>query len=407
MSDKKKNIDRLSGNEAKYVAEVLATDFRGSRRTGMLGRLEKAFAEKFGTQFAIGHVNGTATLHSALYALGVRPGDEVIVPPLTMSSTCMAVLQQDAVPVFADVDEETFQIDPASIEKLITPRTKVIITVALYGLSPDMDPIMVLAKKHGLKVIEDNAQCYLATYKGKMVGTFGDISSYSFQRSKHMTSGEGGMVLTHDEGLADSVRRFSVLGYGDVSAKKTKITKDDIQHPDYNRHVCVGYNYRMSDLCAAVALGQVEHLDGLVERRIDSANLFLEAMKECEWLIPQKTPTDRTHSYWALPVRIVHPTVSWSEFRRKFIELGGDGIFAAWKLSYMEDMFQTMNLSGKEEVIRATYKGTLQEYKPGLCPVAEKVQQQILAFKTNYWDFERAEKQALILRQTISYFTTK
>ena len=407
MSVKKQNINRLSGNESKYVGEVLAADFRGSRRSGMLGRLEKAFAEKFGTAFAIGHVNGTATLHSALFALGVRPGDEVIVPPLTMSATSMAVLQADAIPVFADVEENTLQIDPKSIEKLITTRTKAIITVALYGLSPDMDPIMALAKKHNLKVIEDNAQCFLATYKGKKVGTFGDVSSYSFQRSKHMTSGEGGMICTDDESIADEVRKFSVLGYGDVSAKKAKITKDDIQNPNYNRHVTLGYNYRMSDLCAAVALGQVEHLGSLVERRIDSAKLFIDAIGDCSWLKVQTTPVDRTHSYWALPVRIVHPTVSWSEFRGKYMELGGDGIFAAWKLSYMEDMFQKKNFAGKEKIFEAIYEGSLQEWKPGLCPVAEKVQQQILAFKTNYWEWDRAEQQAEILKKTIAYFNGK
>ncbi len=400
----KPTIKRIGEKEVAYVNEVLDSEFRGPRDTKMLRRAEEAFSKRLGVGYSIGHVNGTATLHSALYAAGVRAGDEVIVPPLTMSATTMAVLQADAVPVFADVVEETLQIDPKSVEKLITSRTKAIITVALYGLSPDMDPIMELAKKHNLKVIEDDAQCFLGEYKGKLVGTIGHFSSFSFQSTKHLTAGEGGMVCTNDIDGADLVRRFAVLGYASVSAKAGKISKDDIQNPHYNRHASMGYNYRMPDLCAAVALGQIERMDELVERRIDSANLFIDAMKGCDWLIPQRTPEGYKNVYWGLAVRLVDAPVSWVDFRKKFMELGGDGIYATWKLTYQEPMFQTMNLAGKEEVIRATYKGTLQDYTSRLCPVAEKVQQQILAFKTNYWEWERAEKQADILKKTISLF---
>jgi perosamine synthetase len=403
----KPNIKRISDKEVTYVKEVLDSDFRGPRDTKMLRRAEEAFSKRMGVQYSIGHINGTATLHSALYAAGVRAGDEVIVPPLTMAATTMAVLQQDAVPVFADVDEETLQIDPKSIEKLITPRTKAIITVALYGLSPDMDPIMELAKKHNLKVIEDNAQCFLGEYKGRLAGTIGHFSSFSFQSTKHLTAGEGGMVCTNDVDAADLVRRFAVLGYASVSAKAGKISKDDIQNPNYSRHASMGYNYRMPDLCAAVTLAQIERIDELVQRRIDSANLFMDAMKGCDWLVPQYTPEGYKNVYWGLAVRLVNAPVSWVDFRMKFKELGGDGIYATWKLTYQEPMFQTMDFAGKEDVIKATYKGTLQDWKPGLCPVAEKVQQQILAFKTNYWEWDRAEKQAELLKQTIAFFNNK
>jgi perosamine synthetase len=400
----KPTIKRIGEKEVAYVKEVLDSDFCGPRDTKMLRRAEEAFSKRLGVQYSIGHTNGTATLHSALFAAGVRAGDEVIVPPLTMAATTMAVLQADAVPVFADVVEETLQIDPKSIEKLITSRTKAIITVALYGLSPDMDPIMELAKKHNLKVIEDDAQCFFGEYKGKLVGTIGHFSSFSFQSTKHLTAGEGGMVCTNDVDGADLVRRFAVLGYASVSAKAGKISKDDIQNPNYSRHSSMGYNYRMPDLCAAVVLGQIERMDELVERRIDVANLFIDAMRGCDWLIPQCTPKGYKNVYWGLAVRLVDAPVSWSDFRMKFKELGGDGIYATWKLTYQEPMFQAMDFAGKETVIAATYKGTFQEYKPGLCPVAEKVQQQILAFKTNYWDWERAVRQADILKKTILYF---
>ncbi len=403
----KPKIERIGARERKYVEELLATNFANSKNCGILARFEKAFAEKFQVKYAIAHTNGTATLHSALFAAGVRAGDEVITTPLTMSATAMSIMHADAVPVFADVVEDTFQIDPASIEKLITPRTKAIMPVALYGLAPEMDEIMAIAKKHNLKVIEDSAQCFLGYYKGRMVGSIGDFSSFSLQSTKHMTPGEGGLVCTNDAEVADNIRRFCVLGYGSVSRAKGIITKDDIQHPNYERHVQMGYNYRMPELCAAVALGQLEHLDELVQRRIDSANLFTEAMKGCEWLKPQRTPDYCVHSHWALAVRLTHPTLEWTAFRKKFMELGGDGIYAAWKLTYQEPMFQplTRNFSGKEKVMEATYKGKFQTWESGLCPVAERVQKQILAFKTNYWDWKRAEKQADILRRTIKHFS--
>jgi perosamine synthetase len=399
-------IRRIGQAERKYVEEVLVSNFSNSTLSGMLARFEKAFAEKFGVKYAVAHTNGTATLHSALYAAGVRAGDEVITTPLTMASTCMSILHSDAVPVFADVAEDTFQIDPKSIEKLITPRTKVIMTVALYGLSPEMDEIMAIAKKHKLMVIEDDAQTFLSKYKGKMVGSIGHLSSFSLQSTKHVTSGEGGLVCTNDADIADDVRRFSVLGYSSLSRAKGVITKDDIQNPDYKRHVQMGYNYRMPDICAAVALGQLEHMEELVHRRIDVANLFLDAIGDCAWLKPQATPAHCINSYWALAVRLVSTDIKWTDFRKKFMELGGDGIYAAWKLSYQEAMFQpeTRNFAGKEKVIEATYKGKLQNYSAGLCPVAERIQKQILAFKTNYWDWERAKKQAEVLKMTISHY---
>ena len=400
-------IERIGNAERKYVEEMLASDFSNSRNPGMLGRFEKAFAEKIGVKYAIAHVNGTATLHSALFAAGVRAGDEVITTPLTMSSPALSILQADAVPVFADVVEDTLQIDPASIERSITPHTKAIMPIALYGLSPDMDAIMALAKKHNLVVIEDAAETFLSKYKGRMVGSIGHLSSFSLQATKHITAGEGGVVCTDSPEMADRVRKFSVLGSSTVSATVGKITKDDIQNPDFERHVQLGYNYRMPEICAAIALGQLEHAEELVQRRIDAANLFIEAIGECAWLLPQVTPGDCVNSYWALAVRLVHPTLAWADFRKKFMELGGDGVYAAWKLSYQEPMFReaTRNFAGKEKILEATHEGGIPVYPDGLCPVAERVQKQVLAFKTNYWDWSRAEKQADILKHTIQYFS--
>lgn len=390
---------RIQGNERRYIEEVLQSDFRSSKGAGMMGRLEKAFAERFGSTYAISFINGTATMHAALEAKGIGPGDEVIVPPLTMSATSFAVLQANATPIFADVEKDTFQISATSIAERITPRTKAIITVALYGLSPDMDPIMALAKEHNLFVVEDNAECFLGSYKNRMVGTLGHCASFSFQSSKHITSGEGGMLITDDLALAENIRRVQSLGYAGVGATKGKITKHDIQDPEYLRHISMGWNYRMPELCCAVALAQLENLDVLVERRIQASMAFEDAARGCEWLTPQKTPPGLVNSYWTWVAVLERDDITWQQFRDRFVELGGDGIYAAWQLSYLEPMFQKQQLLGREKFISDDVKSS---YRRGLCPVAERLQPRLLQFKNSYWDPADGQRQAEILRKTIA-----
>jgi perosamine synthetase len=390
---------RLFGNELAYVREVLEKEFRSSSGSIMMRRFEQAFSNRFEMKYGISFVNGTATMHAALEAIGIGPGDEVIVPPLTMSATTFAVLQANATPIFADVSPDTFQIDPKSIRERITSRTKAIITVALYGMSPDMDPIMDLAKEFNLKVIEDNAECFLATYKGRMVGSLGDCSSFSFQSSKHLTSGEGGIILTNNLELAENIRKVQSLGYAGVSATKAKITKLDIQDPSYSRHVTMGWNYRMPELCCAVALAQTENIEPLVQRRIEVANIFTESTKKfSEWFVPQKVGSDYTHSYWTWVVKLNTSRISWHEFRDLFVRNGGNGVYGAWKLTYLEPMFEKLNLLGRERFISSE---NLLSYRFGLCPIAETIQPQLLQFKTNYWDISMAYQQADILNKTL------
>ncbi|MBQ7096503.1 MAG: DegT/DnrJ/EryC1/StrS family aminotransferase [Clostridia bacterium] len=392
-------FERISEKERQYVEEVLSMNFRTSANSKMTRRLEEAFAEKFDSKYAVAFCNGTATLHIALEAVGVGLGDEVIVPPLTMSSTTYGVLHANATPVFADVDSETFEISAESIEKCITPRTKAIIVVSLFGLAPDFDAINAIAKKHGLAVIEDDAQCFLGKYKGKTVGTLGDIASFSFQSSKHMTCGEGGMLITQSPELADKIRKYSCLGYASVGSKIGKISKTDIQDPDYCRHGSLGWNYRLSDVCSAVALGQVERLEELVDLRKKSAELFDDAVKDASFLTPQKIGEEYESSFWAFVTKINDDSIGWRTFRDKYMELGGDGIYAAWKLTYQEPMFRNMTLLRREGLLNKEAC-----YDDGICPVAEHLQPRLLQFKTNYFDLNEAEQQAEILRKTINYF---
>ena len=390
-------MKRIGNLERKYVLDVLDSQFKTSKGAEYMTRFENAFKEKFKSKFAISHVNGTATMHSVLEAAGIGIGDEVIVPPLTMAATSLAVLHANAIPVFADVDIETFNIDATSIERKITEKTKAIITVALYGLSPDMDPIISLAKKHNLLVIEDNAQAFLSYYKGDLVGTFGDAASFSFQSSKHLSSGEGGVTTTNNENLAHGIRKVSGLGYKSIGAKNAKIKKNDIQHPSFERHDYIGWNYRMSELNCAVALAQIERADELINQRKKIGKIFKDAVEGFEWFNPQYVGDDYESSYWAFACRLETEHVSWYDFRRKFLNEGGDKYYGAWKLTYLEPLFKNRMFRQRKDIIRS-------DYKNGLCPNAEALQPQIKQFKTNYMSIEEATKQAEILNSTLRFF---
>lgn len=388
---------RITDLERKYVDIVLENQFRNSTSPGMTKRLEEAFAKKFESKFAITFANGTATMHATLAAAGVGCGDEVIVPPLTMASTAFCVLHAGAVPVFADVHPETWTLDPRSVAERITTRTKAIIPVSLYGLTADMDPLMALAKKHGLFVLEDDAECFLGYYKGRIAGGIAHASSFSFQSSKHISCGEGGMITTNDEELATKIRRMSSLGYGAVSggAGKSKITRETIQDPNYLRHTSVGWNYRMAEICSAVVLGQVERIEEMVKVRLDSASALRSALNGCKWLVPQAVPEGYVHSYWTLVCRLADGvSFSWYDFRKKYMELGGDGFYGAWALNYMEPAFRGQRFGDWQT----------QAYDTGLCPVAEKLQPRLMQFKTNYTNAERLKRAADALHRAIEFF---
>lgn len=388
---------RFTELEQIYVLDALNNEFSTSLNSIYNNKVERKFAKLMNMNYAIGHINGTATLHTALVAAGVKSGDEVIVPPLTMSSTALAVLHNGSIPVFADVDYRTFNIDPSSISSKISAKTKAIISVSLYGLAPDYDELLLICNKYNLILIEDNAQCLLGEYKGKLAGQFGHFASYSFQASKHLTCGEGGMLITNDEDLANNARRFSSLGYAGVSARQGKITRNDIQDPAYNRHVSLGFNYRMSEVQAAVLLGQVERSQELVKNRIKAAESFDESIAGKTLVTRQNVPEGYLNTYWcySLVLNTDNPEKDWYAFRDLFQKNGGDGFYAAWKLTYNEPLFQ--NLIQK-------WDGVWQNFNGELCPVAEYLQKRMLQLKTNYWDLSEAEKQAEILSKTLNQF---
>jgi len=358
-----------------------------SKNCSPIQQVESAFAYLIGTKHAIAHCNGTATLHSILTALRVGPGDEVIVPPLTMASTSMAVLHTGATPVYADIDYYSLVIDPLSIRDRITRNTKAIITVSLYGMPPDMDKIMEISREFGLWVVEDNAQAPLAQYKGRTIGTIGHAASYSFQSTKHLSCGEGGMVVTNDDGIAERVRRFSSLGYKDVT-EGGKIDKTKIQASDYERHSVVGFNYRMSETQAELLLTQTAQAEALVKLRQKIGLLFHNAIwsTSTKYAEQYTRSYDYTHVYWAFPLISHKGWASAEQFRQRFYQNGGDDIYSAWLPTYQEPAFRRLGIEGK-------------------CPVAEMIQPRILALKTNYKTIEKAEEQADIVKKTLREVT--
>ena len=394
-------IDRISDLEVKYVNDVLKSQFRTSAGAKYMKALEKKFAQRFNSPFSISFVNGTATMHAALEAMGLSPGDEVIVPPLTMASTAFAVLQCNATPIFADVDPLTFQICTKSILERITPRTKAIITVALYGGAPDMAKIRSICDSNDLFLLEDNAECFLGEIDNKLIGSFGDFASFSFQSSKHITSGEGGMLLVKSEVLANKVRAIQSLGYIGVSSDKAKITKDDIQNPEYSRHGQLGWNYRMPELCCAVALGQLERIDELVNARVVAAKRFSEvADKYPEVITPQSNLPNSKNSYWCWSA-VLREDINWADFRRIYNLAGGKPFYSAWKLTYLEPMFAGRHFLGRERFVGSQQ---LDSYRLGLCPIAESLQPRMIQIPTNFWCGDDAVPSINALAEACKHF---
>jgi perosamine synthetase len=404
---------RFRGNELKYVKEVIDAGF-GSGTTGSKNlRVEQSFCKRFGIKYAITSNSGTSTIHQALMAMGAGPGDEVIVPALSPMMCGFAPIYAGAAPVFADIDKNTFTIDPKDVEKKITRKTKVILAVNLYGQVCDMTKIMSLAKKYDLYVLEDCAQCYLGTdEKGRLGGTIGHVGSFSLQTSKHITCGDGGILVTNDEKLGERMRKFGGLGFKHQKADRSMIKKnrDLFQDPQYLRHDNLGWNYRMSELSAAVALAQIEKLDWLVNKRQQMAKKYLEAIDGCDWLVPQYQPKGYKNSYYTFVVRydgMEKFGVSWYDFRKKYIEFGGDGIYAAWALIYNEPIINLINKKGRyctDLKGQATYLKSC--IKKPQCPTAEYLQPRLLQFTTNQGTITEMNQQRDILRKTIKYFNT-
>lgn len=378
--------NKYPGSELNYLTKVLNSESWSSTEGSWTNTLESKFAVKFGARYAVAMNSGTSVLHAALVACGVRPGDEVVTPAITVFMDTSAIIHCNAIPVYADVREDTLNIDPEDVVKKITPKTKAIIAVSLYGLECDIPALMKLANEYDIPLIIDNAQ-HMGKHKAH-------ITTYSFENSKHISCGEGGIAITDSEAMATCMRKLSNHGFKNSTAEegRTKLNIDEFQSPYYKRHSVVGWNYRLSEFCAAVALAQLERVDELVSGRRAVARAYMDVLDEegRPGLVPQASSSD--HTYWAFAVKLQ----GWADFRKLYRSYGGDGFYGAWSIPYMEPAMQNRTFVRINPEI---YKDI--GYNAGLCPVAEIIQRSIAQFKTNYRTQEEMRSQAEALRKTL------
>ena len=274
----------FNGNEKKYVEDCMNTGWVSSSGK-YVNEFEQKFAQYCDVKYAVAVCNGTVALHLALVALGIKEGDEVIIPSFTMSASAFSVCYTGAKPVFVDIDPCTWNIDVSKIEEKITSRTKAIMPVHIFGNPCNMEEIEKIAKKYNLYILEDAAEAHGAEYQNKKVGSFSSAAAFSFFANKNLTTGEGGIVVTNDKKLYDKCRYFKNMCF-------------PLDAPRVYEHNDIGFNYRMSNLHAAIGLAQVEKADEYKKRRIENNKLYREALKDVAGIIFQTDEKNTLNVCW-------------------------------------------------------------------------------------------------------------
>lgn len=354
-----------SGVLSKYLG-CWHDDFYGGPQ---VQALEKEWAEHFGVKHAISVNSATSGLYCAAGAIGLNPGDEVIVSPYTMAASATAPLVYNAIPVFADIEEDYFCLDPNSIEERITEKTKAIIVVDIFGQPYDADKINAIAKKHNLYVIEDTAQAPGAKYRGKFAGTLGDIGVFSLNYHKHIHCGEGGIIVTDNDELAERLRLIRNHAEAVVGAKGVT-----------NLNNMIGFNYRMTELEATIAREQLKKLDWLLKERQENVRYLSERLAKIPVIEVPKEREGCEHAYYVHPLKYKEAVAGVS--RETFIEAvkaelmpielreaEGVSIGCGYvKPLYLQPMFQQKQAYGDKGY---PFVQSQADYKEGLCPVCE------------------------------------
>lgn len=382
---------RFAGNERKYLEDVLSTGFRAGADGSFSMRLEQLWAEMHKAPYAVSFNSGTSSLHASLLALGCGPGDEVLVPSLTPLMCGLAIYYTGATPVYVDSDPNTFLMDPEDLERKITPRSKVILVVHMYGGVCDMSSIIELATSNGLSVLEDCAQCcWGRDNKGRLSGSIGSVACWSFENSKQLTCGDGGIIVCHDEDLATRIRKTGGLGFKTLTATSGKVRADrsKFQDPNWERFDAIGYNFRMNQMAAAVALAQAERVEYYVGLRREMGEGYRAVLSKSRLLRPQSQPDGYFYTYYTFSAKFCgdEAGLSWYDFRAKHMENGGDGIFAAARLLYQEPAFRDAGIGSGET------------------PVAVDLQNRLMNFTTNQANSDERNIQLEALSKTLRYF---
>jgi perosamine synthetase len=334
------NEPLLDGSEKKYLAECIDTGWISSEGP-FVRRLEEGVAQRVGRKYGIAVCNGSAALDVAVAALRLGAGDEVILPSFTIISCAAAIVRAGAVPVVVDSDPSTWNMDVGEIAKKITTRTRAIMVVHTYGLPADMDPILALAEKHGLRVIEDAAELIGQTYEGKPCGSFGDVSTLSFYPNKHITTGEGGMVLTNDVDLAERCRSLRNLCF-----QKKRFVHEEL-----------GWNFRMSNVQAAIGVAQLERLDDFVKRKREMGRRYTDVLQGTPGLQLPLPATDYAENiYWIYGIVLKNEVPFDAEEAMRRLTVKGVGTRPFFWPMHEQPVFRKMGLF---ESVR--------------CPVAEQI----------------------------------
>lgn len=368
-----KNWPIITADDRKFINEVLDKGIVAGGNAPQVKALEKEWAEYVGSKYCLTTCSGTAALHMSLAAVGVGPGDEVITSAWTFLASASCAIHQNAIPVFVDIDPRTYNIDPNKLEAAITERTKVIIPVHIQGLPADMDPIMKIAKKHKIHVIEDACQAHGAVYKGKKVGTIGETGNFSLNNFKNLCGGEGGLFVTDDEDLLN--KGILIRCFGDEV--------DEVSHRrKYNASI-LGYMYRNQELPAALTRGQLKHLDENNGIRISNANYLTKELSKIKGVIPPYCPPDCKHVYFFYNVRFDPKSASVDCEPKKFriaVEkaLYKEGMMVGqWQTMPVpaQDLFQSKLGYGGSSYPWAVNeeKGIKYNYDPAQFPIAQKL----------------------------------
>ncbi|MBO3803265.1 MAG: DegT/DnrJ/EryC1/StrS family aminotransferase [Candidatus Brockarchaeota archaeon] len=354
--------------EARQVIEALDSQDLFFATGRKVYQFLSEFKSLYGVKHATASNSGTSAIHVALGALNLEPGDEVITTPVSDMGTVAPILLQNCIPVFADVELGTCNLDPDDVEKKITERTRAIIVVHCWGQPADMDRFLSIAKKRGLRLIEDCAQAHFAHYKGRLAGTIGDLGAFSFQQSKHMTCGDGGITITNDEELGKRADLFADKGCDWTEDRRYRL-----------RYAFLAPCYRMTELQGAVLLAQLKKLRWVAERRQQLGDRLTESIKGLDGVYPPERAGGVDHRYWGYPIRVDGEK---GLSRDKFVEaLVAEGVPAgkAWpgKPLYLYEMLQKRVTYGSSGYPFTAREGKMVSYDEGLCPNAERVEREM------------------------------
>jgi dTDP-4-amino-4,6-dideoxygalactose transaminase len=356
----------------------------------MIPAFEREFAQAYGVPYAVASTSGTAAIHTALGALDLNPGDEVITAPITDLGTVVPILYQNCIPVFADIDE-TYNMDPFDVERKITPRTRAIISVHLFGNPCDTDRLLDVARGHNIPLIEDCAQAHVTEYKGKYVGTIGDIGCFSFQQSKHMTTGEGGMTVTSNREYYERMKFFIDKGW----ARKGWGPR---------AYLFLAPNYRPTELVGAIGLAQLKKVQDVVRKRHELGEYLSELLSNIEGVRPAPVTSGAKHSYWLYPMK-----VEGIDLNLLAQEMAKERISASVGYTGKPIYLCTEALTAKKTYgsSQCPYSCMLNhknyEYKEGLCPRAEDALKHLICIPLNEsWTKKDVERTANAVRKCMN-----